>query len=231
MVEEINTLKHIAFIMDGNRRWASEHGLPKIFGHTEGVKTFRTITEYAGNRGIKYITFWALSTENFKNRSEEELNHIFMLMDKQLDSMEDLLKNNIQLRVIGDISKLPVALQKKLTRVIESSKNDTGMILTLAINYGGRDELVRTYKKMLVANISPETITEETVSAHLDTADTPDPDLVIRTGGDKRLSGYLPWQATYAELYFTNTKWPAFSKKDFDTAVDWFTHQKRNKGK
>lgn len=231
MAEEINTLKHIAFIMDGNRRWASERGLPKIFGHTEGVKTFRTITEYAGNHGIKYITFWALSTENFKNRSEEELDHIFMLMDKQLDSMDDLLKNNIQLRVIGDISKLPVALQEKLTRVIESSKNDTGMILTLAINYGGRDELVRTYKKMLVANISPETITEETVSAHLDTADTPDPDLVIRTGGDKRLSGYLPWQATYAELYFTDTKWPAFSKKDFDTAVDWFTHQKRNKGK
>lgn len=223
--------QHIAIIMDGNRRWASERGLPKIFGHTEGVKTFRMITEYAGNRGIKYLTFWALSTENFKNRSEEELNHIFNLMDKQLDSMEDLLKNNIQLRIIGNISKLPLALQEKLTRVTETSKNDTGMVLILAINYGGRDEIVRAMKKMIDAGIKSEDISEETIPHYLDTTDIPDPDMIIRTGGDQRLSGYFSWQSTYSELYFTDVKWPAFTEKNFDEATEWFAKQKRNKGK
>lgn len=223
--------QHIAIIMDGNRRWASEHGLPKIFGHTEGVKTFRMITEYAGNCGIKYLTFWALSTENFKKRSEEELNHIFNLMDKQLDSIDDLLKNNIQLRVIGDTTKLPLALQEKLARVIETSKNDTGMVLVLAINYGGRDELVRTMKKMIDAGIKSEDISEETIPHYLDTAGIPDPDMIIRTGGDQRLSGYFSWQSTYAELYFTDTKWPAFTKENFNEAIEWFAKQKRNKGK
>ncbi len=217
--------------MDGNRRWATEHSLPKIFGHTEGVKTFRMITEYAGNCGIGHITFWALSTENFKSRSKEELDHIFMLMDKQLDAIDDLLKNNIQLRIIGDTSKLPLPLQEKLTRVVDTSKKDTGMILTLAINYGGRDEIIRAYKKILAAGVSAEDITEESFATYLDTAALPDPDLIIRTGGDKRLSGYLPWQSTYAELYFTDIKWPAFSKTDFDAALTWFAEQKRNGGK
>lgn len=223
--------QHIAMIMDGNRRWATERGLPKFIGHTEGVKTFRKIVEHAGNSGIKYITFWALSTENFKNRSEDELQHLFDLMDKQLDSLDDLLKNHIQLRVIGDIAKLPEKLQQKLTDVAERSKREDKMTLTLAINYGGRDELVRAFKKMTQSGISTETITEETITSFLDTNGIPDTDLIIRTGGDQRLSGYLPWQSTYAELYFTDIKWPAFREADFDEAVEWFRKQKRNKGK
>lgn len=218
-------------IMDGNRRWATERGLPKFIGHTEGVKTFRKIVEHAGNSGIKYITFWALSTENFKNRSEDELQHLFDIMDKQLDSLDDLLKNHIQLRVIGDIAKLPEKLQQKLTDVAERSKREDKMTLTLAINYGGRDELVRAFKKMTQSGISTETITEETITSFLDTNGIPDTDLIIRTGGDQRLSGYLPWQSTYAELYFTDIKWPAFREADFDEAVEWFRKQKRNKGK
>jgi undecaprenyl diphosphate synthase len=230
-MSKTNFPQHIAIIMDGNRRWANERGLPKIFGHTEGVKTFRDITEYAGKQGIKYLTFWALSTENFKKRSQEELEHIFTLMNKQLDRIDDLLKNNIQLRVIGDVSKLPQTLQEKLTTSVERSKNDTGMVLILAINYGGRDELVRAVKKMLEAEINSSDISEETIPEYLDTAGIPDPDLIIRTGGDQRLSGYFPWQSIYSELYFTPIKWPDFSHGYFDEALSWFNEQKRNKGK
>lgn len=228
---ETNLPQHIAVIMDGNRRWATERGLPKFIGHTEGVKTFRKIVEHAGNTGIRFITFWALSTENFKNRTQDELNHLFALMDKQLDTLEDLLKNHIQLRVIGDITKLPQALQTKLIGVVERSKQENKMTLVLAINYGGRDELTRAFKKIIEAHIPAKDISEEIISRHLDTADIPDPDMIIRTGGDQRLSGYFPWQSTYAELYFTDIKWPAFTEKDFDAAVEWFRNQKRNKGK
>lgn len=229
MNELTQKLKHIAFIMDGNRTWAKSKGLPKMMGHTEGIKSFKKIVEHANNLHIPYITFWALSTENLKNRSETELKHLFSLFSKLIDYIEELRKENIKFNVIGNISKIPNNVQENLNKLKEQTKNHTGMTLTLAVNYGGRDELVRAVNNML--DLKLEKISEENFNNYLDTTNLPDVDLVIRTSGHQRLSGYLPWQTTYAELYFTKTKWPAFKANHLDEAIDWFLEQKRNKGK
>ena len=231
MSDTPNTLKHLAILMDGNRRWATERGLPKMMGHTEGGKTLKKIADAARTRGIAYFTVWALSTENLQNRTPEELKHLFSLFEQLVDYLDDFTKNNVKMMTIGDLSKLPETTQEKLLFIANKTKDNTGMVFTLAVNYGGRDEILRASKKMLAAGIKPEELTEEAVSSFLDTAYMPDPDLIIRTGDQKRLSGFLPWQSTYAELYFTPIKWPAFTEKDLDEAIDWFQHQLQNKGK
>ena len=232
MIEQLkNELNHIAIIMDGNRRWATEHNLPKIMGHTEAGKNVKQIVKAAQNRNIKYLTIWALSTENLKERSQEELKHLFSLFEKLADEIDASTKNNLRIGTIGDLSKLPASTQKKLNDIAEKTHHHTGLTLTLAINYGGRDELVRTIKKIIDNNTPVDKITEELIANFLDTANMPDPELFIRTGGDHRLSGFLPWQSTYAEIFFTPTQWPAFSEKDLDAAIEWFRLQKRNHGK
>ncbi len=217
--------------MDGNRRWAKNQGLPSIKGHSEGAETLKKITELAGNMGIPYITFYALSTENLKGRSPQELKHIFTLMERMKKYLKDLKKNDIQMRLIGDIEAIPEKTKDILKNLVKETKPHKKMVLTLAVNYGGRDEIIRTVKKLLGKKLRPSQITEQFFQEHLDTKDVPDVDMVIRTGGDQRLSNYLPWQSTYAELYFTPTYWPAFGEKDLQKAVDWFLEQKRNKGK
>lgn len=224
-------LTHLAIIMDGNRRWATERGMPKFLGHTEGAKNLKKIAKAAKKFSIRYLTLYTLSTENLKNRSEEELKHLFSLLDQLSDYLKDFEEENTALRIIGDIKGLPEKTQKNLQGLVNATKNNTSMILSLAINYGGRDELVRAFKKMTEEKISTQEISEETIQKHLDTFDMPDVDLVIRTGGDQRLSNYLPWQTTYAELYFTPVYWPAFSEHDLKEAIEWFQNQKRNKGK
>ncbi len=194
MTQEIQNLKHIAFIMDGNRTWATSKGLPKLMGHTEGTKSFKKIVEHANNLNIPFITFWALSTENLKNRSEKELKHLFSLLSKLVDYIDDLKKENIKFNVIGDLSKLPEKVKNNLLDVKDKTKDRTGMVLTLAVNYGGRDEIVRAVNKML--DLKLEAISEEKFDKYLDTHDLPDVDLVIRTSDNQRLSGYLPWQTT-----------------------------------
>ncbi len=226
-----NQLNHVAIIMDGNRRWATEHNLPKLIGHTEGGKNLKKIITACKKRDIKYLTVWALSTENLKEREPKELKHLFSLFEKLVDYLGDFNKNNIRANIIGDISKLPISTQKKLTEMVEHTKSNTGLVFTLAVNYGGRDEIVRAIKKILESNVSLENVTEENFSKYFDTFDLPDPELIIRTGGANRLSGFMPWQSTYSELYFTQTYWPAFSEKDLDLAIDWFEKQKRNRGK
>ncbi|MFA6548133.1 MAG: polyprenyl diphosphate synthase [Candidatus Magasanikbacteria bacterium] len=226
-----NEIKHIAIIMDGNRRWATEHSLPKIIGHTEGSKNVKHIAKVAQDLGIKYLTLWALSTENLKNRSQEELKHLFSLFEKLTEELDASKKNNLRIKIIGDLSKLPTSTQNKLDEVVKKTQDHTGLTLTLAINYGGRDELVRTIRKIVDGKISIDKIDEELIDQFLDTANMPDPELIIRTGGDQRLSGYLPWQSTYAEIYFTPIKWPAFSEENLNEAVQWFEEQKRNRGK
>lgn len=225
------TLNHLAIIMDGNRRWATERGMPKFLGHTEGAKNLRTIAKATNKAGIPFLTLYTLSTENLKNRSPEELDHLFSLIGKLAEYASDFEKENTKFFVIGDLSKIPQKPRESLMNLIEKTKHHTAMTLTLAINYGGRDEIIRATQKMIVAGISPNEITEELFETFLDTHKMPDVDLVVRTGGDKRLSGYLPWQSTYAELYFTPTFWPAFSETNLKEAIDWFFTQKRNKGK
>lgn len=225
------SLTHLAIIMDGNRRWATEKGMPKFLGHTEGAKNLKKIAKAAKAFGVRYLTLYTLSTENLKNRSEEELKHLFSLIDQLADYLKDFNEENTSLRIIGNLEGMPEKTQKNLQGLVEATKKNTAMTLALAINYGGRDELVRAFKKMTAEKISGDEISEQTIQEHLDTHDMPDVDLVIRTGGDQRLSNYLPWQTTYAELYFTPIYWPAFSEEDLKTAVEWFYNQKRNKGK
>ena len=226
-----NNISHIAIIMDGNRRWAVAHHLPKIIGHTEGSKNLKNIIKAAQKRGIAYLTVWALSTDNLANRSPEELKHLFSLFEKLADDLDSSKKNNLRIRVIGDLSKLPATTQQKLNAVIDKTKNHTGLTLNLAINYGGRDELIRAVQKIIKQNISADRINEKLISDFLDTADTPEPELIIRTGGNQRLSGFMPWQSIYSELYFTPTFFPAFSEKNLDEAIEWFEEQQRNRGK
>lgn len=226
-----NELKHVAIIMDGNRRWATERGLPKLIGHTEGGKNLKRVIGACQKRNIKYLTVWALSTENLKERGTEELKHLFSLFEKLIDYLGDLNKNNICVKIIGDLTKLPESTQEKLIEISQLTKDNTGLFLIIGVNYGGRDEIIRGIKKIIESKIAPTEITEDLLSKYLDTAEIPEPDLIIRTGGARRLSGLLPWQSIYSELYFTPTYWPAFSEEDLDEAIKWFQEQKRNRGK
>ncbi len=203
-----NNLNHVAIIMDGNRRWATERNLPKLIGHTEGGKNLKKIITACKDRGVNFLTVWALSTENIKERGPEELKHLFSLFEKLVDYLGDFQKNNVRANIIGDISKLPTSTQNKLIELVEKTKNSTGLVFTLAVNYGGRDEMLRAIKKIIDSNISSNEITEETINQNLDTTNLPEPELIIRTGGASRLSGFMPWQGIYSELYFTKKYWP-----------------------
>lgn len=223
-------LTHVAIIMDGNRRWATEKGIPKMLGHTQGAKNVRTIAKAAQDMNIGYLTLWALSTENLKNRSEKELDHLFSLFSKLIDYLDEFVKNNVQLRIIGDISKLPDTVEEKLQKTVFETKDNDGMVLTLAINYGGQDEIIRAVQSILKDDKNPDEIDAIEFAKYLDTQGIPDPNLIIRTGGHQRLSGYLPWQSTYAELYFTQTYWPAFDEKQLKKAIEWYDEQVQNRG-
>jgi undecaprenyl diphosphate synthase len=224
-------LQHLAIILDGNRRWATAHGLPKIIGHTEGAKNIKRIAKTAIKQEIKYLTMYILSTENLKNRSESELKHLFSLFGKIIDYLDMLTKNNVRFRLIGDITGLPEKTQKQMQEAVDKTKDNTGMTLTLAANYGGRDEITRAVKKIIASNTDIADINEAFIQSQLDTGDMPEVDMLIRTGGDQRTSNYLPWQSVYAQLYFIDTKWPAFSPEDLTKAIDWFHLQTKNKGK
>ncbi len=224
-------LTHVAIIMDGNRRWATEKNMPKMLGHTQGAKNVRTIAQAAQQLGIDYLTLWALSTENLKNRSEKELSHLFSLFSKLIDYLHEFVENNVQLRIIGDISQLPDSVEEKITQAVFKTKDNDGMTLTLAINYGGQDEIVRAVRNILKDGKTPDEIDALEFAKYLDTQDMPDPQLIIRTGGHQRLSGYLPWQSTYAELYFTPVYWPAFDEEELKKAVSWHDKQVQNRGK
>ena len=226
-----HNIKHIAIILDGNRRWAKSKGLPKMVGHTEGAKNIKKVGLAVLEENIPYLTVWGLSTENLKNRSEDELKHLFSLFTKLIDYLEELIKNDVRLNLIGNIEGLPENTQKSLQEAVEKTKDNKKMTLTLALNYGGRDEIMRAMKKMINDKVSPDEIDEDKVKQYLDTHDLPEVDMVIRPGGHSRLSGWLPWQTTYSELYFTKVFWPAFNKKELRKAIEWFVEQQRNRGK
>ncbi len=224
----MKTLKHVAIIMDGNRRWAVENGYPKVAGHTHGAKNLKGIVEEASHQDIEYLTLYALSTENVASRSELELKHLFSLFVKLIDYRDMFIENNVRFIAIGDIESLPDNVKKALGDLAYDTKDYDGLKLTLCVNYGGRDEIVRATRRLV--DLGSE-ITEESITNALDFPELPNVDLVIRTGGHQRLSNFLTWQATYAELYFTDTKWPAFDEAELQKATEWFAEQKRNKGK
>ncbi len=219
-------LHHLAIIMDGNRRWAKERLLPGTMGHKEGAENYKRIARAVLERNIPFFTVWALSTENLKNRSEEELSYLFRLIEEIPKHLQELFDKNGRLNIIGNLTPLPENTRAILEESTQKTQNNTGTVLTLAINYGGRDEIVRAVNTLT----SPHT-NEEQVSQALDTHDLPDVDLIIRTGGQKRLSGFMPWQSVYAELYFTDVYWPDFSEEELDKALEWYQEQERRFGK
>ncbi len=227
--------EHIAVIMDGNGRWAKEKGKMRVFGHQHGVDAVRNTTEACAELGVKYLTLYAFSTENW-NRSSFEVDALMSLLANALkNELKTLNDNNIRLNAIGDLSRLPKSQYDALMYAIDNTKNNTRMMLTLCLSYSGRWELVQAMKKIAMeaqnGSIKPEQIDEALVSSHLATAAMPDPDLLIRTSGEERISNYLLWQIAYSELYFTKKYWPDFSKEDLYEAIINYQNRERRFGK
>ena len=223
--------KHIAIIMDGNRRWARSKGKPVSFGHKEGAKTLENIVRYANKIGLEYITVYAFSTENWK-RAEEEVKALMMLLQNYLDEYSKRADTeNIRVKVLGDISALSDGMQKSINKCMERTKDNTGVTFNIALNYGGRDEILKAIKQIAKEvkeeKIEIEDITEEKVSDSLYTKGDPDPDLLIRTSGELRLSNFLPWQLVYSEFLFIDKNWPDFKEEDLDNAI--IEYQKRTR--
>jgi len=232
--ENLNVPKHVAIILDGNGRWAKKRNMPRNFGHVQGSKTVEQIIEDAYHMGIEYITVYAFSTENWK-RSMEEVDALMKLLQKYLiDCIERSTKNNMQVRVIGDKTGLDPKIVAKINELEQVTKDATGLKFTIAINYGGRDEIRRAVTQIAKdakdGKVEPDQITESMISNYLDTAGLPDPDLLIRTSGEERLSNFLPWQLAYTEFYFTEVLWPDFNKEDLLTAIRYYNGRDRRFG-
>lgn len=226
--------KHIAVIMDGNGRWAKERHLPRLAGHKAGVESLREIIRFSSDIGVKYLTVYAFSTENWK-RPETEVTGLFKLLVLYLEKeLNEIHGNNVKLKIIGDYNKLPLNVIGKINIALEKTKNNTGLTFNIALNYGSRDEILNAIKKMYMelknGNIEESDINENTLSNLLYTHDIPDPDLVIRTSGELRLSNFLLWQSAYSELYFTETYWPDFHKENLIEAIEEFQNRKRRYG-
>ncbi|MCD7742582.1 MAG: isoprenyl transferase [Ruminococcus sp.] len=229
---------HIGVIMDGNGRWAKKRGLPRKIGHREGAQTFRTITRHAKNLGVKYFTVYAFSTENWK-RPADEVEALMDLFEKYLDEVRDFIEENIRICFIGDRTMLRPELQRKMKSVEEDSRDFDAMTLLIAINYGGRDEIVHAVKKLAKrvkeGSLSPDDINESVLENELYTAEidgdiAPDVDLIIRPSGEQRLSNFMIWQSAYAEYYFTNILWPDFKPSDLEKAIIAYSDRNRRFG-
>ena len=232
--EKRSVPEHIAIIMDGNGRWAKMRGLPRTAGHAAGAESFRRIATYCGEIGVKYLTVYAFSTENWK-RSQEEVSGIMKLMGKYLEEgLRDMDKNRVKICFFGDLSRLSPELRALCEEAAARSASYEGVQVNFCLNYGGRDEIrraVRTIAEKAVEHqLQLDDITEELINDHLDTAGLPDPDLLIRTSGEKRLSNYLPWQLAYTEFYFTDVLWPDFTKEDLLSAIRYYNGSERRFG-
>lgn len=220
---------HIAIIMDGNGRWAKKHSLPRTAGHAAGSKNFKNIARYCNKIGLKYLTVYAFSTENWK-RPKEEVDNIMKIFREYLEDAKNFKDENIQVQFIGDRSVLDKDIQRLMKESEDASADATGLHLNIAINYGGRDEIVHAVKQIISNNTSAQDITEQTISNNLYTAGQPDPDFIIRPSGEYRLSNYLIWQSAYAEYWFSDILWPDFKPKDLEKAIEEFNHRNRRFG-
>lgn len=226
----MSKLQHIAFIMDGNRRWARKNKLAVIQGHFQGANNLERLIEYASTQGILYMTFYAFSTENWQ-RSEKEVEDLMKVFRDMLhgDMMKRLMKNGVRIQTIGEISRFPTDIYEKLLSLIEESKSNNKITAVFALSYGGRDEIIKVMNSLLKQKKS--SVTEEEVRTYLYTKTMPNPDLLIRTGGEQRMSNFLTWQSVYTELYFTPTLWPEFLEKDLQVALEEYSSRERRFGK
>ncbi|KOA20866.1 ditrans,polycis-undecaprenyl-diphosphate synthase ((2E,6E)-farnesyl-diphosphate specific) [Clostridium homopropionicum DSM 5847] len=229
-----NIPKHIAIIMDGNGRWAKQKKLPRTFGHKAGVEAIREIVKESSRLGVKYLTLYAFSTENWK-RPKEEVNTLMKLLVEYLKKeFNELNAQNVIIRSIGDISKLPIICQEQLIDAYNNTKNNSGLVLNLALNYGGRSEIVSAlkniYKELQEGKISLDEVNEDIIENYLYTKGMPDPDIIIRTAGEQRLSNFLLWQCAYSEFWYTNVKWPDFKKEHLNMAIYDYQNRDRRYG-
>ena len=227
--------RHVAIIMDGNGRWAKKQGLARMFGHKQGVETVHNITVAATELGVEYLTLYTFSTENW-NRPQDEVDALMNLIVVSIEQQTpDLIKNNVRLTTIGDMGRMPQFAADRLRKCMQDTSHCTGLVLCLALSYSSRWEIVEACRQMArevaTGQLSVEDIDDTVMSAHLATRDMPDPDLLIRTGGDLRVSNYLLWQIAYSELYFTSKYWPDFTKEDFVDAVADYQARERRYGK
>ena len=230
----MNIPEHVAIILDGNGRWAKSKGMPRNYGHTMGARNVETVCQAAEELGIKYLTLYAFSTENW-NRPQAEVDALMKLLESYLKNcVKTADKNHMRVRIIGEISRLSETFQEKIRQLEESSAKNTGLNLTIAINYGSRDEMLRAMKHMFAdcasGQLNTQAIDEACFSSYLDTRDIPDPDLLIRTSGEQRLSNYLLWQLAYSEFYFTDVPWPDFHKKELEEAIAAYNKRERRFG-
>lgn len=234
MTDNLKIPQHIAIIMDGNGRWAKKHHKPRTFGHAKGAKVLEETLENCDALGVRYLTVYAFSTENWA-RPLEEVQVIMSLFRKYLiDSMAKCMKNNVRCFVIGERSRLSPDIADAIRNLEEQTRDNTGITFIIAINYGGRDELVRAVRNIssdcASGAMKPEDVTEQLISDHLDTHGVPDPDLLIRTSGEQRLSNFLLWELAYSEMYFTDTPWPDFDMKELIKAIEVYTSRDRRYG-
>ena len=230
----MNIPQHVAIILDGNGRWAKAKGMPRNYGHAQGSKNVEKICEEAWRMGIKYLTVYAFSTENW-NRPKEEVNALMKLLRNYMKTcLKTAAKNDMKVRVIGDITKLDEDIQKRILELEEATKNNGGLNFQIAINYGSRDEITRAVRTLAEdvkeGKLMPEEVNEACIERYLDTHDIPDPDLLIRTSGEQRLSNYLLWQLAYTEFYFTDVPWPDFSKQELEKAIEQYNRRDRRYG-
>lgn len=224
--------KHVAIIMDGNRRWARQKGLPESKGHEEGSETLEKVVETAAKMGIKTITVYALSTENIQERAKREVAGLFNLMrSSYYTKLKKMMKKGVSVSVLGEIKGLPDYIRKIIEEVRKTYIKNESIKLNIALNYGGKTELIGAVKKLFKDGVDLNKINEKSIDKYLYTAGQSDPDLVIRTGGRIRLSNFLLWQTAYSELYFTKVLWPDFNEKEFKKAISWYKFQQRNFGK
>ncbi len=223
--------RHVAIIMDGNGRWARERGLPRLAGHRAGTENLRRIIEACVEFGIQYLTIYAFSTENWA-RPRDEVEGLMDIMEEVIDrEVPKLHEQGVQIRHLGKMEGIRPELQKKLREAVELTRNNSRLILNVALNYGGRDEIVQAIRKMIRDGLSPEEVTEERVAQYLYTAGIPDPDLIIRTSGEYRMSNFLLWQGAYAEWYFTPVYWPDFDKEELRKALEEYARRQRRFGR
>ena len=230
----MNIPQHVAIILDGNGRWAKAKGMPRNYGHAQGSKNVEKICEEAWRMGIKYLTVYAFSTENW-NRPKEEVNALMKLLRNYMKTcLKTAAKNDMKVRVIGDITKLDEDIQKRILELEEATKNNGGLNFQIAINYGSRDEITRAVRTLAEdvkeGKLMPEEVNEACIERYLDTHDIPDTDILIRTSGEQRLSNYLLWQLAYTEFYFTDVPWPDFSKQELEKAIEQYNRRDRRYG-
>lgn len=229
-MEDIKTPSHVAIILDGNGRWAQKRNMPRTFGHKNGAENVVDIAIHAKKRGVKYLTLYAFSTENWK-RPKKEVDYLMKLLIKFVnDKIDQLMEEDCKLNFLGDLSAIPDQTRKAVELALDRTKDNKSLFINIALNYGGRDELVHAFKSIISQGCKAEDIDEKLISENLYTKDIPDPDLLIRPGGELRISNFLIYQIAYSELYFTDKLWPDFSYEDFDKAIEEYSRRNRRFG-